>query len=523
MMNIPKLIMRGAEFHGDKTAVVFGEKRFTFREVNERANRLANGLLRLGVKRGDRVASLNRNCHQHIEIVFARHKIGAVEVNLNPRLSAEEIAWQINDSQTEVLFVAPELLGKVRPILSQCKNIRHVIGFSEVSGQEIGYEELIGSGSPEAPPELETDLYGEGIGAITYTAGTTGRPKGIVWTRKSVWTVARNLLLDMIPDLSSEDVFLGLQPLYHAVGWFILPCWLRGATHVIVPEFHNEIILDTVEREKVTVIKTVPTVLVRLVVHPDIGKRNLQSVRTIIYGASPMPVEPLRQAIRIFGPVFIQNYGQSEAPMTICLLGKKDHMLEGDAKEKARLASVGRPYTLVEVRVVNEDGKDVAVGEMGEVIVRGDHLMKEYWQLPEETAEAFKEGWLYTRDMAKIDKDGYIYLVDRKSEMIISGGLNIYPNEVEQVLYQHPAILEAAVFGVPDRDWGESVKAVVALKSGRTATEQEIIDFCKNYLASYKKPKTVEFMASLPKSPEGKVLRRILREPHWKGHERRIH
>jgi acyl-CoA synthetase (AMP-forming)/AMP-acid ligase II len=198
-------------------------------------------------------------------------------------------------------------------------------------------------------------------------------------------------------------------------------------------------------------------------------------------------------------------------------------MLEGDAKEKARLASVGRPYTLVEVRVVNEDGKDVAVGEMGEVIVRGDHLMKEYWQLPEETAEAFKEGWLYTRDMAKIDKDGYIYLVDRKSEMIISGGLNIYPNEVEQVLYQHPAILEAAVFGVPDRDWGESVKAVVALKSGRTATEQEIIDFSKNYLASYKKPKTVEFMASLPKSPEGKVLRRTLREPYWKGHERRIH
>jgi len=314
MMNIPKLITRGAEFHGDKTAVVFGEKRFTFREVNERANRLANGLLRLGVKKGDRVASLNRNCHQHIEIVFARHKIGAVEVNLNPRLSAEEIAWQINDSQTEVLFVAAELLGKVRPILSSCKNIRHMIGFSEVSGQEIDYEELMKSGGPEASPELETDLYGEGIGAITYTAGTTGRPKGIVWTRKSVWTVARNLLLDMIPDLSSEDVFLGLQPLYHAVGWFILPCWLRGTTHVIVPEFHNEIILDTVEKEKVTVIKTVPTVLVRLVAHPEIGKRNLQSVRTIIYGASPMPVEPLRQAIRIFGPVFIQNYGQSEAP-----------------------------------------------------------------------------------------------------------------------------------------------------------------------------------------------------------------
>jgi len=522
-VNIPTLIAKGAKYYSDRTAIVFGEKRFTFREVNERANRLANGLLSLGVKKGDRVASLSRNCHQHIEIVFARHKIGAVEVNLNPRLSPGEIAWQLNDSKTETLFVASEFLEKVRPILSSCRGIKHRIGLSGASGQEIDYEELIRSGSPEAPPVIETELYGEGIGAITYTAGTTGRPKGIVWTRKSVWTVARNLLLDMIPDLSSEDIFLGLQPLYHAVGWFILPCWLRGVTHVIVPEFHNEIAMETIEKEKVTVIKTVPTVLVRMVAHPDIRKRNLQSVRTIIYGASPMPVEPLRQAIEIFGPVFIQNYGQSEAPMTICLLGKKDHVLEGDAERTARLASVGRPYTLVEVRVVNENGKDVPVGEVGEVIVRGDHLMTEYWQLPQETEEAFKDGWLYTRDMAKVDKDGYIFLVDRKSEMIISGGLNIYPNEVEQVLYQHPAILEAAVFGVPDKEWGEAVKAVVALKPGRNSTEQEIVDFCKNHLAPYKKPKTVDFTPSLPKSPEGKVLRRVLREPYWKGHERRIH
>lgn len=522
-MNIPTLIAKSAKYYSNQTAVIFGEKRFTFREVNERANRLANGLLTLGVRKGDRVASLNRNCHQHIEIFFARQKIGAVEVTLNPRLSQEELAWQINDSKTNTIFVAAELLDKVRPILSSCKGIKNIISLSGAFGKEIDYEDLVASSNPEEPPQIETELYDDDIGTITYTAGTTGKPKGIVWPRRTNWAMARNLLLDMIPDLSPQDVFLGLQPLYHAVFTFILPCWLRGTPHVIVPEFHPEIALDTIEKEKVTVVKTVPTVLVRMLAHPDIRKRNLRSVRTIIYGASPMPIEPLKQAIQIFGPIFIQNYGQSEAPMTICLLKKEDHVTEGETEKNDRLASVGRPYTLVEVRVVDDSGMDVAVGEIGEVIVRADHMMKEYWQLPQETQETLKGGWLYTRDMARVDKDGYIYLVDRKSEMIISGGLNIYPNEVEQVLYQHPAVLEAAVFGVPDKDWGESVKAVVALKPGMMATEQELIDLCKDRLTSYKKPKSVGFMTNLPKSPEGKILRRTLREPYWKGYERRIH
>lgn len=522
-MNLSTLIAKGAKYYGDKTAVVFGEKRFSFREVNERVNRLAHGLLKIGVKKGDRVASLNRNCHQHIEIVFARFKVGTVDIPLNPRLSPEDIAWQINDSQANTIFVAPELLDKLRSILPSCKGIKHVIALSGASGSEVDYEELAASGNPQEPPAVDTDIYGDDVGAIMYTAGTTGKAKGIVHPRRSIWTVARNLMLDMIPDLSSQDVFLCLQPLYHAVGWFILPCWIRGTTHVIVPEFHSEIALDAMERERVTVLKTVPTVLVRLVAHPDIRKRDLRSVRTIIYGASPMPIEPLKQAIQIFGPVFIQNYGQTEAPMTISILQKEDHVIEGEPEKTARLTSVGRPYTMLEVRVVDDDGKDVAVGEMGEVIVRGDHMMKEYWQLPQETAETIKGGWLYTRDMAKLDKDGYIFLVDRKSEMIISGGLNIYPNEVEQILYQHPAILEAAVFGVPDKDWGEAVKAVVALKPGMAATQEEIIEFCKANLASYKKPKSIDFMANLPKSPEGKVLRRTLREPYWKGYEKRIH
>jgi len=302
-----------------------------------------------------------------------------------------------------------------------------------------------------------------------------------------------------------------------------LPCWLRGTTHVIVPDFNPEIAFDTIEREKVSHIKTVPTVLVRLLAHPDLRKRDLSSVKTIIYGASPMPLEQLKQAIQIFGQIFIQNYGQSEVPMTVCLLRKEDHVIQGEAKATARLASVGRPYTLVETRVVDDNGHDVAEGEIGELIVRGDHMMKEYWKKPDETQKTIKDGWVYTRDMARIDQDGFIYLVDRKSEMIITGGLNVYPNEVEQVLYQNPAVLEAAVFGVPDKEWGESVKAAVVVKPGMQVTEEELIEFCKNRLGSYKKPRTIDFLTTLPKTPEGKIMRRELREPYWKGFEKRIH
>jgi acyl-CoA synthetase (AMP-forming)/AMP-acid ligase II len=235
-----------------------------------------------------------------------------------------------------------------------------------------------------------------------------------------------------------------------------------------------------------------------------------------------MPVEKLKQDIHRFGNVFIQGYGQSEAPNTICYLPREDHVTEGPPEKVARLASVGRPYTLVRVRIVDNMGKDVPVGELGEIIVSGDHIMAGYWKEPEETAEALKDGWLHTRDIGRFDKDGYVYLVDRKSEMIISGGLNIYPTEVEQVLYSHPAVSEAAVIGVPDNDWGEIVKAIVVLKPGMKAREEELINLCRDSMASYKKPRSVEFRDSLPKSATGKILRKELREPYWKGRERKI-
>jgi acyl-CoA synthetase (AMP-forming)/AMP-acid ligase II len=266
----------------------------------------------------------------------------------------------------------------------------------------------------------------------------------------------------------------------------------------------------------------VPTMLYVLMAYPDLKKYDLSSIKTIIYAASPMPVAKIKQALEIFGPVLKQGYGLTETSAGICCLTEEDHVIEGDPKKLKRLASAGRPVSECDVRVVNEKGEDVKPGEVGEVIERGDDTMLGYWKDPELTAETLRNGWMYTRDMATVDEDGYVYLVDRKGDMIISGGFNIYPSEVEGVLYRHPAVFETAVIGVPDDKWGEAVKAVVVLKEGMTASEEELINLCKQHLSRYKKPKSVEFVKELPKNPIGKILKRKLKEKYWAGRDRMI-
>ncbi len=519
-MDHATLVARYAQQYGGRTAVVFGDRRWSFADVNRRANAIAHGLLELGVKTGDRVATLSRNCPQHIEILFGKSKIAAVDVALNSRLSPEEIVWQLNDCEATALFAGAEQWRRLAPHRGHLETVRHVIVLGGPASETIAYEDFVG-GHGTTDVSLPGDARAPG--RIFYTGGTTGRAKGVVVTWQSDLAVTRNLLLDLVPDLGAHDVFLGLQPLYHAVGTFILPCWIRGAAHVVVEDFDAAGAFDAVERERVTVIKTVPTVLARLTAAPDVTTRDLRSVRTIIYGASPMPVEQLKTALAVFGPVFVQNYGQSEAPMTICLLRKEDHVVDGPPHQVARLASIGRPYTMVGVKVAADDGSEVPAGELGEILVQGDHVMEGYWKNPDATGETLRDGWIHTRDIGRTDAEGFVFLVDRKSEMIITGGLNVYPQEVEQVLYQHPAVFEASVFGIPDARWGETVKAAVVLKPGQAAGADELMDFCKARLASYKKPTSVDFHAELPKSDTGKILRRTLQEPYWQGRERRIH
>jgi acyl-CoA synthetase (AMP-forming)/AMP-acid ligase II len=300
-----------------------------------------------------------------------------------------------------------------------------------------------------------------------------------------------------------------------------LPCWIRGATQVITSDWKPTNIFNLIEYEKITIVKTIPTILLRLLSYPKIGEHDRSSLRKIIYGVSPMPVEKLKTAISIFGQIFVGNYGQVEAPMTIATLSKEDHMIDDSPEKTARLASAGRPYTFVNVKLVDDDNNEVPCGHEGEVVVSSDHVMDGYWnKSKKETEESLKNGWLHTRDIGRFDEKGYLFLVDRKNEMIITGGLNVYPSEVEQALYKHPAVQEAAVIGIPDADWGEAIKAFVVLKPGMTATEDDLIDICVNTLASYKKPKSIEFRENLPKSNVGKILRKTIKETYWKGYQR---
>jgi len=503
------LIERGARFFASRTAVVCGERRLTFSQVNERANRLANALLGLGLRPGERVATLRHNCLEHVEMHFALLKAGLVEVALNSRLSPQELAWQLNHCQASLLIFQESFLPVVMGLRPQLEGIRQFVCIGDPQGEALSYDDLLEKGrdAPTGVTHRPTDLA-----EIRYTSGTTGRPKGAMLPRRVGMAITRNFLMDLFPQLRAGDVFTAVQPLYHGPYYFVLPCWVRGVTQVICQRNDIDYVLDLVQREGVTVIKTVPTILVRLFAHPQVRERKGNTVHTIIYGAAPMPVDRLKEGIDLFGPAFVQIYGQTEAPMTITLLRKEEHTPEGEPREVRRLASAGRPFTMVRTRVVREDGGEIEPGETGEVLVQGDHIMDGYWREPDLTREALREGWIYTGDLGTVDEEGYLYLLERRHDMIISGGLNIYPNEVEQVLYQHPAVLECAVIGVPDPDLGEAVKACVVLKEGREATAEELIDFCRERLASYKKPRSVDFVKELPKNAVGKILRSELKK-----------
>lgn len=502
MISRKELIARSAKLFSHKPAVIYEDQSLSFKEVNERANRLANSLINLGLRPRDRVATLMGNCLQYPEIEFALVKGSFPQVTLNPRLTPAEQLFQINETEACAVIVQHHYIDLIKAIHQDLKKVKHFIYLDGKDPGMLDYNELLSAASPEEQGELKPDDIGE----IRYTSGTTGKPKGVVLPYRSRLAITRNFLMDHLGDLTYNDRFLALQPLYHGAGWFILPVWIRGATQFIVPRYDPETAFDIIKKEAITVIKTVPTVLIRLLESPQIKERNLSSVRTIIYGGSPMPVQRLKEAMGVFGQVFINLYGQLEAPMTIAWLRKEEH-------SDQHLGSVGRPCTFVQVKIVDDEGREVRSGEIGQVVVKGDHQMIGYLNRPEATAEAIKNGWIYTGDLGMMDEDGFINLSGgRKSEMIISGGLNIYPAEVEQVCYQHPAIAEVGVLGVPDPVWGEAVKACVVLKGGYEVTEQELINFCQEHLADFKRPKSIDFFKELPHTAAGKIMYAELRK-----------
>lgn len=509
---------RNAGLYPDKTAIIQGNIRVTFAQFDERVNRLANAILGLGSMKGDRIAILDHNCYQYIELYFALAKIGMPVVPLNYRYNPKEILYVVIDSGAKMIFFAKEYLPTIEMVKKENTSVKHFICIDDSLPGMKNYEEIISMASAVEPvPTLDE----EDIAILGYTGGTTGKPKGVMTTHRNIITSCYNTALERL--LIPNDTHLIIHPIFHAGGANSMFAFsFVGATNVILNTSNIDVILKTIQEYKISHLMLVPTMMLSMIEHPNIRSYDLSSIKTIYYGTAPISIEPLKKAISLFKCNFSQTYGMTETFVPISILKPEDHKLAGGPEDDKRMSSAGREVMGVKVKIVDNNGRELERGKIGEIVVKGKNVMKGYWNQPGLTQEVLQDGWLYTGDMGKMDEIRYIYIVDRKKDMIISGGENIYAKEVEDVLSAHPAVAEAVVIGVPDDKWGEAVKGLVIRKRGAEVSEEELISFCKSRVASYKKPKSVEFMNAFPKSAAGKVLKRELRQKYWEGRDRKI-
>ena len=507
------IIHRHALLQPDQEAFVYKGERITFSEFNARVNSLIHGLQTMGVRKGDTIGILSWNCLAYAEVYGAAMKGGFIASPFNTRLKERELEYLINYSEVNTLFVGPELIEMVNRLRPRLPRVKNFISFETAAPNMLYHSDLLARYSREEP---DVQVEENDPAGIIYTSGTTGVPRGALYTHRGLIDDSRTLVIDM--NLYPGHKRVLITPLFHIAGNTHFRSTLYiGGCNIIMKFFDAAATLQTIQDEQATHMDIVPTHLAAMLNVPDLNKYDISSLKFMWYGGSPMPLEVLKKGMKTFGPIFAQGYGQSESGPAISHLSKEDHnVLDRPEREQKRLISAGKPDIGVHVRIVDEQGEDVDPGEVGEIIVRSKHIMVGYWHRPEETKETLINGWIHTGDMGYYDDEGYIYIADRKKDMIISGGENVYPREVEDVLYQHPAVLEAAVIGVPDPYWVEKVHAVVVTKKGASTTAQELIAFCKKHLAGYKAPKDVEFVDSLPKNPAGKILKRELREKYWK-------
>lgn len=502
-MNAGYLLTRSAYYFPDRIAFVIEGIPITYRELNRRVNRIANGLLSLDLKKGDRVGLLFHNSLAYLECYLALYKTGLVWVRLNARLHPLELRAMIEDSGAKVLIHGKEFEETVEKIDPKLPWI-----ISEKNGPGIDYDSFLEKGSPEEP---NVNVTLDDLSDLWYTSGTTGAPKGIMITHRNILTCSMLLLCDVY-DITHEDKLLTVGALSHAGSVRVLPFIIRGATNYLHSHYDPEKIFREVESSRITDLSTVPTMLIGLMDHPQRSRYDLRSLKRITYAGAPMPVERIKEAIGIFGPILDQSYGQAESIITITHLPRHEHILNDDPVRQKRLSSAGREYPGVQVRIVDDEDHPLGPGEVGEVVTRSDLVMKGYWNKPDKTEEALRGGWLHTGDIGFMDEEGYLYLVDRKHDKIITGGLNVYPREVEEVLSRHPSISQVAVFGVSDPFWGEAITAAVVLREGAKVGEEELIEFSRKHLSSYKRPKKIYFLDDLPKNLYGKVLRKELKK-----------
>jgi long-chain acyl-CoA synthetase len=515
------IIYRNALLYPENEVFIYGKKRITFAQFNARVNRVIHALHSLGVKKGDGIGIFSWNCLEYAEAYGAAMKGGFIISGMNPRLQSHELEYLINYSEIHTLFVGRELIEMVSLLRPHLPNVKNYISLETSAPGMTFYDDLLLAHSEEEP---DVQVKEEDPFLIFYTSGTTGTPRGALYTEGRNIENTRTKTIEL--GLEAGDKHIMILPLFHIGGYsHFWSFFYVGGSNVIMPQrsFDPVATLQSIQEEKATDLHIVPTHLVTMLALPDIERYDLSSLKRIWYAASPMPAELLRRGIEKFGTIFMQGYGQSESGPDITFMSRKSHqVLDKSPEEQKVLASCGQPCMGVHVRIVDENNKDVKPHVVGEIIVQSKTVMVEYWYKPDETQNAIVQGWLHTGDMGFYDERGFIYIVDRKKDIIISGGENIYPREIEEVLYKHSAVAEAAVIGVPDKLWVERVHALVVLKEGRNTAEDEMIEFCKQHLARYKAPKSVEFVESLPKNPQGKILKRELRKKYWEGFERKI-
>ena len=519
-MNVADQIHRSATLYGDAAAAICGDEVRSFAEIERRSNQLAQALRSRGLAQGDRVAVWLENSIRCVEVDFALAKAGLVRVSLNPRLTPSEARYIFQDSDARCLIHGASFDAQIATAAAELPQIALRLRVDETADDAaapgsasgtVDYEHLLAEGDTAAPGCLigAEDLY-----CLFYTSGTTGRPKGVMLSHRSILQVSWNLLMEIGPVDIGEKALL-MQPLSHGAGFFILPQFMKGGCSVIMRHFEPREVLRLAALHEVEMIKLIPTMLQRILRVPDLESFRLPRLRAMVYGASPMPQEPLRRAIEVFGAgKLVQIYGQSECPVTLTVLHANEHHL--DTAHPQRLLSAGRPWSTVEVKVIDDTGREVPPGGVGEVVLRGPHMMSGYWKRPDLTAEVMRDGWLRTKDIGRVDEHGFVYLLGRKDEMIISGGYNIAPREVEDVLYRHGSIQEAAVVGEPDEEWGQAVVAYVVLRDGSDEATG-LTGFARDELG-FKRPKRFYRMAELPKNAAGKIQKNALKPALAMGH-----
>ena len=505
-MNIGYLLSNSANKYPESTAVISDEGRWTYKALDERTDRLAAAMLNAGLEKGDRIAILLYNSSYFVEAYFAAVKVGLVVTPVNFRFSGREIEYVLNDAQPHLLIYGPEFEKTLRTVRDELVSVRHFVSPQNTETPlAVNYEDFLAGGQIDIAAAASQVSENDPC-QLMYTSGTTGKPKGAILTHRNVLWNFFNTLWAREDKAGERAIIVG--PLYHtaALNNHLTIQIALGGTSIVIRKFEPESLLGTIEREKATIVSGAPALYNMLLQHPRAHMYDTRSITKCTAGSDKLPMEIKKKLMKFFPNIkgVYDVYGLTEASPGITTLNAADSLRKD--------GSVGKILPFVDARIVDEENNSLPPGEVGELICRGPNVMQGYHRNPQATREALKNGWLYTGDLAKMDEEGFYYIVDRKKEMIVSGGENIYPREVEEVLIRHPAVVDVAVIGIPHPTWGETVKAFIALRQGHTVDEQEVIEFCKKNLASYKKPTVVAFVPKIPRNPSGKALKRLLRE-----------